>query len=144
MCLHVQSLQLCLTTFWNSSYKNTGVDFFTLLQGIFLTQGSNPRLLCLMHWQAYSLPLSHWGSTYKHIPDQMRSVAQSCPTLCAPMNRSMPGLPVHHQLPEFTQTHVHRVSDAIQPLHPLSSPTPLASIPPSIRVFSNESTLRMR
>ena len=51
------------------------------------------------------------------------SVAQSCPTLCDPMNRSTPGLPVHHQLPEFTQTHVHRVSDAIQPSHPLSSPS---------------------
>ena len=58
--------------------------------------------------------------------DQIRSGAQSCPTLCDPMNRSMPGLPVHHQLPEFTQTHVHRVSDAIQPCHPLSSPSPLA------------------
>ena len=57
------------------------------------------------------------------------------------MNRSTPGLPVHHQLPEFTQTHVHRVSDAIQPCYPLLL---LPSIPPSIRVFSNESTLRMR
>ena len=60
----------------------------------------------------------------------------------------MPGLPVHHQLLEFTQTHVHRVDDAIQPSHPLSSPSPplllLPPIPPSIRVFSNESTLRMR
>ena len=68
------------------------------------------------------------------------SVAQSCPTLCDPTNRSTPGLPVHHQLPEFTQTHVHRVGDAIQPSHLLSSP----SVPPSIRVFSNESTLCMR
>ena len=57
------------------------------------------------------------------------SVAQSCPTLCDPMNRSTPGLPVHHQLPEFTQTHVHRVSDAIQPSHPLSSPSPPAPNP---------------
>ena len=65
--------------------------------------------------------------------DQIRSVAQSCPTLCDPMNRSTPGLPVHHHLPEFTQTHVHRVSDAIQPSHPLSSPSPLApkSLPAS-------------
>ena len=55
---------------------------------------------------------------------QFSSVAQSCLTLCDPMNRSTPGLPVHHQLPEFTQTHVHRVGDAIQPSHPLSSPSP--------------------
>ena len=57
------------------------------------------------------------------------SVAQSCPTLCDPMNRSTPGLPVHHQLPEFTETHVHRVSDAIQPSHPLLSPSPPALNP---------------
>ena len=57
---------------------------------------------------------------------QFSSVAQSCPTLCDPMNWSTPGLPVHHQLPEFTQTHIHRVSDAIQPSHPLLSPSPLA------------------
>ena len=60
------------------------------------------------------------------------------------MNRSTPGLPVHHQLPEFTQTHIHRVSDAMQPSHPLPSSSPAAPIPPSIRVFSNESTLCMR
>ena len=55
---------------------------------------------------------------------QFSSVAQSCPTLCDPINRSMPGLPVHHQLLEFTQTHGHWASDAIQPSHPLSSPSP--------------------
>ena len=60
---------------------------------------------------------------------QFSSVAQSCPTLCNPMNCSMPGLPVHHQLPQFTQTHVHRVGDTIQPSHPLSSPSPPASNP---------------
>ena len=75
---------------------------------------------------------------------QFSSVAHSCPTLCSLMNSSTPGLPVHHQLPEFTQTHVHRVSDTIQPSHPLSSPSPPAPIPPSIKVFSNESTLCMR
>ena len=75
------------------------------------------------------------------------SVAQSCPTLCNPMNGSTPGLPVHHQLPEFTQTHVHQVGDAIQPSHPLSSPSP-----PALNLsqhqgkidFSNESALRIR
>ena len=60
---------------------------------------------------------------------QFSSVAQSSPTLCDPMNRSMPGLLVHHQLPEFTQTHIHRVSDAIQPSRPLSSPSPPAPNP---------------
>ena len=60
---------------------------------------------------------------------QFTSVTQSCPTLCDPMNHSMPGLPVHHQIPEFTQTHVHRVGDAIQPSHPLSSPSPPAPNP---------------
>ena len=60
------------------------------------------------------------------------------------MNRSMPGLPVHHQLPEFNQTHGHRVSDAIQPSHPLSSPSPLAPNPSQHQSFSSESTLRMR
>ena len=60
---------------------------------------------------------------------QFRSVAQSCLILCDPVNRSTPGLPVHHQLPEFTETHVHRVSDAIQPSHPLPSPSPSAPNP---------------
>ena len=65
-----------------------------------------------------------WKLTFSSV--QFSSVAQSCPTLCNPMNRSTPGLPVHHQLPESTQTHVHRVSDAIQPSHPLLSPSPPA------------------
>ena len=67
-------------------------------------------------------------STKVHLvrSDQIRSVTQLCPTLCDPMNRSTPGLPVHHQLPEFIQTHAHQVSDAIQPSHPLSSPSPPA------------------
>ena len=72
------------------------------------------------------------------------SVIQSCPTLCDPMNCSPPGLPVHHQLPEFTQTHVHRVSDAIQPSHLLSSPSPPAPNPSQHQSLFNESTLRMK
>ena len=63
---------------------------------------------------------------FKH---QLSSLTQSCPTLCDPMNFSTPGLPVHHQLPEFTQTHIHCVGDAIQPSHPLLSPSPSAPNP---------------
>ena len=74
-------------------------------------------------WLRQGLSDSHSTSV------QFSLVTQSCPTLCNPMNRSTPGLPVHHQLPEFTQTHSHRVSDAIQPSHPLSSPSPQAPNP---------------
>ena len=80
-------------------------------------------------------------SQYFHSVQFSRSVMSNS---CNPMNCSMPRLPVHHQLPEFTQTHVHRVSDAIQPSHPLSTHLLLPPIPPSIRVFSSESTLPMR
>ena len=69
----------------------------------------------------------HISKVYVFSSVQFNSVTQSCPTLCDPMNRSTPGLPVYHQLPEFTQTHVHQVGDAIQPSHPLSSPSPPAS-----------------
>ena len=76
---------------------------------------------------------------------QFRSVTQSCPTLCNPMDDGTPGLPVHRQLPEFTQTHAHWVGDATQPSHPLCRLLLLLpSIFPSIRVFSNESALHMR
>ena len=75
---------------------------------------------------------------------QLSSVAQSCPTPCDSMNCSTPGLTVYHQLMEFTQTHVHRVGDAIQPSHPLCPLLLLPPIPPSIRVFSNDSVLHIR
>ena len=76
---------------------------------------------------------------------QFSSLARSCPTLCDSMNLSMPGLPVHHHLLEFTQTHVHRVSDAIQPSHPQSSPSPPApNASQHQSFFSSESTLLMR
>ena len=71
-----------------------------------------------------------WG---KQINYQFSSVSQSCPTLCDPMNRSTPGLPVHHHLPELTQTQVHRVGDAIQPSHPLSAPSPPAPNPSQLQ-----------
>ena len=75
---------------------------------------------------------------------QLSSVAQSYPTLCDPMDCSTPGFPVHHQLPKFTQTQVHWVCDAIQPSHPLLSPSPPAFNFPRIRVFSNESILHIK
>ena len=91
---------------------------------------------------------SPWGrkdsGTTGRLTLQFSSVTQSCPTLCDPMNLSTPGLPVHHQLPEFTQTRVHWIGDAIQPSHPLSSPSPPAPKPSQHQGFSNESTLRMR
>ena len=75
---------------------------------------------------------------------QFSSVVQPCLTLCDPMNCSTPGLPVHHQLPEFTQTHVHRLGGAIQPSHPLLSPSPPAPNPSQHQSLCNESTLCMR
>ena len=68
---------------------------------------------------------------------QFSSVAQTCPTLCDPMNRNTPGLPVHHQLPEVTQTHVHQVGDAIQPSHPPSSP-----FPPALSLSQNQTLFK--
>ena len=74
----------------------------------------------------------------------LSSVVQSCPTLCDCMECSTPGFPVRHQFQESTQTHVHHIGDAVQPSHPLTSPSPLAFIFLSIRVFSKESVLRIR
>ena len=104
---------------WDFSGKNTRVGCHFLLHGIFLTQGSNP---CLQHLLHCSQILYHWTTSSV----QFSSVAQLCLTLCDPMNSSTPGLPVHHQLQESTQIQVHRVGDAIQPSHPLSSPSPPA------------------
>ena len=72
------------------------------------------------------------------------SVTKLCPTLCSPIDCSTPGFPVLYYLPEFAQTHVHWVDDAIQPSHPLLSPPSPASVFPSVRVFSNESALHIR
>ena len=77
------------------------------------------------------------SNLYRFLIYQFSSVAQSCPTLCDPMDCSTPGLPVHHQLSEFTQTHVHWVSDAIQPSHPLSSPSP-----PAFNLSQNQSLFK--
>ena len=82
------------------------------------------QIICTMNSSVY-----RYFSYHIIFSDQIRSVIQPCPTLCDPMSCSTPGLPVHHQLPEFTETHVHRVSDAIQPSLPLSSPSPPAPNP---------------
>ena len=129
------------------------------------TRNQIDYILCIQSWRtstqsAKTRPGTDYGSVHEFLIAKFRlrlkkvgetldysvqfsSVAQSCLTLCDPMNCSTPGLLVHHHLLEFTQTHVHRVDDAIQPSHPLSSPSP-PQIPLSIRVFSNESTLHMR
>ena len=137
---------------WDSPGKNTGMGCHFLLQCMKVKSESEVAQLCptLTNPMDCSLPGSsihgifqarvlEWGAiafseSLHSVP--FSSVAQSCLTPCDPMNCSTPGLPVRHQLPEFTQTHVHQVSDAIQPSHPLSSPSP-APIPPSIKVFSN-------
>ena len=80
----------------------------------------------------------------KPLFSQFSSVTHSCPTLCNPTGYSTPGLPVHHQLQELVQTHVHQGSDAIQPSRPRSSPSPHAAVFPSIRGFPSESVLRIR
>ena len=126
-----------------------------------ITQGRNPGCLRTSSaccgdrkqiWDAPGIPFLR-GPSYLCcrftlfsvlLPYQISSVAQSCPTLCDPIDCSTPGLPVHSQLPEFTQTHVHWVGDAIQPSHPLSSPSPPAFNLSQHRGFSNESVLHLR
>ena len=103
------------------------LDYLVRLFGI-------PRMCSRIFCRLYPMIFQIDYKTYTYVQFS-RSV---CPALCGPINCSTPGILIHHQLPEFTQTHVHWVGDAIQPSHPLSP------IPPSIRVFSNESTLRMR
>ena len=123
-----------------SSLKLMCIESVMLSKHLILSPLS-PALSVSQHQHLF---MCYFNLTNIGVSVQFSSVAQSCPTLCDPINRSTPVLPVHHQLPEFTQAHVHRVGDAIQPSHPRSSPSPPAPIPPSIRVFSNESTLRMR
>ena len=95
------------------------------------------RILYGNNWFYFKLKFRNFTIILNILPYsvQFSPVTQSCPTPCDPMNCSTPGLPVHHQLPEFTQTHVHRVSDAIQPSHPLSSPSPPASNPSQHQSF---------
>ena len=114
-CCSVSQSCLCLTVCDPMNYSCQASLSFTISQS----------LLNLMSFE--SVMPSNQRSTIHVV--QFSSVAQSCPTLCDPVNCSMPGLLFHHQLPEFTQTHIHRVGDAIQPSHPLSSPSPPAPNP---------------
>ena len=100
---------------WNSPGQNTGVGSCSLFQRVFQTQGLVTKGEMALEGRRDKLEVSH--------SDQFSSVAQSCLTLCNPMDCSMPGFPVHHQLLESAHTHVHWVGDAIQPSHPLSSPS---------------------
>ena len=106
-----------------------------------------PTLLEMAIFQLFPEEQFHQvGHAFHHLLSsvQFSSVAQSCPTLCDPMDCSTPGFSVHHQLPELAQIRVHQVDDVIQPSHPLSSPSPPSSIFSSIRVFSHDSVLCIR
>jgi len=113
-CIYTVESPLLFT--WNCH----NIGFCLFLRVFFLNWRIVALQYCVGFWHT---------STWTNHSVQFSSVTQSCPTLCDPMNRSTPGLPVHHQLLEFTQTHVHQVSDAIQPSHPLSSPSPSAPNP---------------
>ena len=102
---------------WDFPGKKTGVGCDLLLRYIYI------YMYIYIYIYIYTYIHTHTHTSV------FSSVAQSCPTLCDPMNYSTPGLPVHHQLPEFTQIHVHQVGDAIQPSHPLSFPSPPAPNP---------------
>ena len=121
---------------WSLSVLSTGRGNFYYLNYIPLLnfpggtegwdgEGRGRRLQDGGHMYTWLIHVNVWQKPPQYCKViQFSSVAQSCPTLCDPMNRSTPGLPVHHQLPESTQTHVHWVGDAIQPSHPLLSPSP--------------------
>ena len=93
------------------------------MQAVSVSMFIDNERCCLM---LINVKFEKWILYVKYLVIQFSSVAQFCLTLCYPMNCSTPGLPVHHHLPEFTQTHIHRVRDAIQPSHPLLSPSPPA------------------
>ena len=120
--INLLHLNLCLRVcFWgNSNWVTIDIGVAFMLH---LVHGFHWERLNISRRETFHWPLN------PHCALQFSSATQSCPTLCDPMNCSTPGLPVHHQLPLFTQTHVHRVSDAIQPSHPLSSPSPPAPNP---------------
>jgi len=138
ICHEVMGLDAMMLVFWMLSFKPAfSLSSFTfikrllnssLLSATRVVSSAYLRLLIFL-WQSWFQLLLHPAQHFTWCTVQFSSVSQSCPTLCDPMNCSTPGLPIHHQLPEFTQTHIHWVGDAIQPSHPLSSPSPPAPNP---------------
>ena len=147
MCLTHCSLINLVTRliFFNDRY-NVYISFLpTVTSSVLITQALRKcfcQFVCLFHVVIEIIKSMKNHDTGQM--DQFSSVTQSCPNLCDPKNRSMPVLPVHQQLPESTQTHVHRVGDAISHSVLCRPLLLLIPIPPSIRDFSNESTLLMR
>ena len=143
---------VCLPSDALSQHLPSYLGFFYLGRGVSLhgcsSKGQPPLLTSDVGWLVSATAPDFWPGVapLSHAPApstsislsislQFSSVTQTCPTLCDPMNRSTPGLPVHHQLLEFTQTHIHRVGDAIQPSHLLSSPSLPAPNPSQYRSF---------
>ena len=134
VCARARCAQSCLTPYNPMGLFVHGISWARILEWVAISYSSGsfwPRdrtcVSCIAGGFFTPEPLEKTNLWFSSV--QFNSVAQSCLTLCDPMNCSMPGLLVHHQLPEFTQTHVHQVGDAIQPSHPLSSPSPPAPNP---------------
>ena len=137
-CLKIKHIFLLLPLFWLIFSPLTFLLFYLTLKFFLFTK--------LLHFQFMKLEKYNHYKTFYNIThrDQFSSVTQSCLTLCDPINHSTPGLPVHQQLPEFTQTQVHHFGDSIQPAHPLPALSPPAFNLSQHRVFSNESALHIR
>ena len=143
-CLKVKVAQSCLTLCDPMDYTDHAILQTRILKWVafpFSRGSSQPRDGTQVSCIAGAF-FTNWA--IRKFIVQISSVSQSCQTLCDPMDCSMPGFPVQHQLLELAQTHVHQVGDAIQPSHPLSPPLLLPSTFPSIRVFSYKSVLYIR
>ena len=116
-------LYKCVFQILTFSSLNTRFGFILIILRLFFPFRCIRSFPCFLDWIGIFL------IQFNHYSLQFSSITQSCPTLCNAMNHSTPGLPVHHQLPELTRTHIHWVSDAIQPSHPPSSPSPPAPNP---------------
>ena len=132
---------------WMNNHTQIWFFFLSAKCGILNVNKSTNVINC-NHDFVHEIPVYNFPTFsfffFQFLREKFGLVTQSCLTLSNPMHWSMPGFPVHHQLPELAQTHADQVGDAIQPSHPLSSPLLLTSIFPSIRIFSNELVLYIR